>query len=654
MTSLLTHFHFIEPRWLWLFALVPVVGWLIARRSGQSRVLSRIADPDLLPYLLDGSPSSSRAPVSAFVLAASLAILALAGPSWDRQSQPLFAERAAQVVVVSMAPQMLSHDVVPDRLSRARYKVRELYQANQDGMNALIAYTGEAFTVAPLTTDAHSVDDLLTALSPDTMPVAGDDPAKAIDLAADLIHRAGLHGGSIVLVTDRADAAAATAAGRARAAGDRVSVLGMGTARGGPIPAADGGFVKDENGVMLMAPRDDASLAAVATSGGGHFAPLADGSSDVTALAAVLKHDGDEKAVAGASSGEWQDRGPWLLLPLLPLAALAFRRGWMLVLALALIPLSPARASSATDLFRTRDQQAAQALQQGDAKRAQSLAASTTLKGAAAYKAGDYASAEASLKQSTDTDSQYNLGNALAKQQQYEDAIAAYDRALKANPGNADAAANRKAVEDFLKQQKQQDKNTPKDDRNPQGKKPNDGQQGKSGGDDGKQGDPKGKDGNDGKDGGQDGKPGDQNDKEGNDGKDGKDGKGADDRSGADKGDANKNAPGKDGEGKPKPPEGGDPQAKSAADKAQADRAQQALKEKMDAALAGKQGEQQAQDKKDGPHDLGEMSGKDASSRLPADVQRSLQRVPDDPGGLLRRKFMLEYQQRHGVAEPEE
>ena len=233
MTTGLRDFHFIEPRWLWLLVLVPVLAWLVGRRPAQQRVLARLADPALLPYLLDGEPSATRAPVAAFVSAALLAIVALAGPTWDKQAQPLFAERAAQVVVVSMSPHMLSHDVVPDRLSRVRYKVRELYAANGDGMNALIAYTGEAFTVAPLTTDAHSVDDLLTALAPDTMPVEGDDPGKAIDQAADLIRHAGLHGGSIVLVTDRADAEAVAAARRARAAGDRVSVLGIGSVRGG-------------------------------------------------------------------------------------------------------------------------------------------------------------------------------------------------------------------------------------------------------------------------------------------------------------------------------------------------------------------------------------------------------------------------------------
>lgn len=642
MNRWLADFHFLEPRWLWLLVLIPFIAWLVGRRSGSSRALSRLADPELLPYLLDGKPVASRMPVTAVVAASALAVLALAGPAWDRQSQPLFAERAAQVIVVSMSPHMLAKDVVPDRLSRLRYKVRQLYAANRDGMNALIAYTGEAFTVAPLTTDAHSVDDLLTALSPDTMPVAGDDPGKAIDMAADLIRHADLRGGSIVLVTDRADAAAAAAAGRARAMGASVSVLGIGTTRGGPVPTDDGGFLRDDHGGIAMAARDDATLSAVAAAGGGRFVTVADGGTDVAALREFLQGDGDGegKAVAGANAGEWQDRGPWLLLPLLPLVALAFRRGWLLVLLLACMPWSPAaRADGVADAFRTRDQQAAQALRDGDAKRAQALAQSAGLRGAAAYKAGDFPAAETALASGKDSDSQYNLGNALAKQQRYEDAIAAYDRALKIDPHNEDAAANRKTVADYLKQQKdaaknKQDKNGKQDPKN----KDKD-QQGSSGQQD--------KDQSSGQEDGKDKQDGQQGQQSGADGKDGQDvEKGAQDKAGeGEGGDKAKD------NGKGQAPQG-DATAKSAAEQAQADRAQAALKEKMDQALAGKAAQQDA--KKDGKaHDLGELSASDAASKLPPDVQRALLRVPDDPGGLLRRKFMLEYQRRHGT-EPEE
>lgn len=632
MNALLSPFHFLQPHWLWLLLLVPLLAWAMLRRSPEVRVLSRLADPALLPYLLDGTPRASRLPAWAVASAAVLGIVALAGPTWDHTTEQLFSERAAQVVVVSMSPRMLARDVVPDRLSRVRYKVRELYASNSDGMNALVAYTGEPFIVAPLTTDAHSVDDLLSALAPDTLPVGGDDAGKAIDQAIELIRHADVRGGSIVVVADRVDAGATAAARRAVAAGDRVSVLGIGTPRGGPITTDDGQFLKDDQGSIVMGPRDDGSLRALATAGGGAYAVAADDRSDITAMAAALRDASKAKAEDGQGSARWEDRGPWFLLPLLPLVALGFRRGWLLVLALAILPAAPSRAASVSDLFRTRDQQAASALAKGDAKQAQALAASANLRGAAAYRAGDYAAAEAALQGATDSDGQYNLGNALARQQQYEQAIAAYDRALKTNPANADAAANRKAVEDFLKQQ-QKDK---KDDQGAKGKK--DGQPDKKPGEQGKDQQ------------GQQGQQGQQDDAS-------KGQQGGQSAGGQDQKDQQQGSPGQAGEGegkdkgsdagKAQPPQG-DANGKSAAERAQAEQAQQALKEKMDAALAGQQ-----KGGKGDQHDLGQLSESDASSKLPADVRRQLMRVPDDPGGLLRRKFMLEYQRRHG-AEPEE
>ncbi len=616
MNAALSAFHFIDPRWLLLLLVLPVLLWIVSRRSGEERLLSRLVDPVLLPFLLDGQGRARRWPAAAFALAWILASLALAGPSWDRQPQPLYASRGAQVVALSMSSHMLARDIVPDRLSRARYKVRDLFAANSDGQNALIAYAGESFVVAPLTSDAHSVDDLLDALAPDTMPVDGDDAAKAIEQGVDLVKHADAKGGSLVLVTDGAGARAIDAARRARDAGVRVSVLGIGTAHGAPIADSDGGFLKDENGAVVMAARDEAALSALARAGGGRYVPLATDRSDVDALRAELVRDVDADTVSGQQGSEWQDRGPWLLLPLLPLLALAFRRGWLMVLALALLPLaSPqAHADGLQDLWRTRDQQAAQALKAGDAKKAQQLARDPALAASAAYKAGNFADAQTGFAPLPGTDAQYNLGNALARQGKYEDAIAAYDRAIKASPANADAVANRKAVEDWLKQQKQQSDQNDKDQKqgqNGQGKS-------SSGQDDAKS------------DQSSQGKQGEQGDKDKSDAQ-------KSDKPGAPKQD------GKQGTGEDDP-------AQAAEQKAQAERAQQALKEQMDKAMA-EQGKKPA----DQPHELGAAaSADDPDSKLPANMRQALQRVPDDPGGLLRRKFMLEHQRRQGANVEEE
>ncbi|MFK2902937.1 VWA domain-containing protein [Dyella ginsengisoli] len=630
MMAALHAFHFLRPLWLLGLLVLPLLVWRGTRADAGVRELSRLVDAALLPHLLTGRPASRRASTALLALGWTLATLAFAGPTWSRQPQPLYAERAAQVVAMSLSPRMLAKDIAPSRLDRAKYKARDLFASNRAGQNALIAYAGEAFVVAPLTSDAGSLDELLDALAPDTMPTEGDNAAQAIEQGVKLVAQAKAGGGSLVLITDRADAAAQAAARRALAQGVRVSVLGVGTAGGGPVPLAEGGFLRDAQGNLELARRDDAALAALAAAGGGRYVPASDDHSDIDALHAQLR-GGDATASDDASSEQWLDRGPWLLLPLLAVVALGFRRGWLLVLPLVLVPLllpGTAHADGWRDLWLRPDQQAARALQHGDVATARKLARDPALRGAAAYRGGDYATAAQALAPLPGTDAQYNLGNALAKEQRYKEAIAAYDRALARDPANADAKANKQAVEDWLRrqQEKQQDdaNNDSKDHQGKDGQQ--NGQDGQSSSKDKPSDQGKPKPGDSGQ--GQSGKPADQPDKN------------AQDQAQKPGNDASQDA------GKPQTAE------QRAAEQARAEAARKALQQQMDQALA-KQGKPSKADP-DQPHQLGLPDDSDPSSRLPAEVRQALQRVPDDPGALLRRKFELEYRQRHGGAPAED
>ena len=640
MSAALMQFHFLRPWWLLALLVLPWLLWQAARRGRGLQALSRLVDAELLPQLLQGQAGRQRLPLGLLALAWLLAVLALAGPTWSRVEQPLYARRAAQVVAISLSQRMLSHDVAPSRIDRARFKAHDLLAANRDGLNALVGYAGEAFVVAPLTSDMHSLGTLLDAMAPDTMPVDGDNAAAAIARGAALIRDAKVGGGSLVLITDSADTAAQDAARKARAEGVRVSVLGVGTPQGAPVPLPGGGFLHDAQGHLQLAARDDAALAAVAAAGGGRYAPMSANDDDVAVLRGEL-HAGSTQLAQGQLGDEWQDRGPWLLLLLLPLAALAFRRGWLLLLPLVLLPALPgtAHATDWRDLWQRRDQQAATALKHGDAKQALRLARDPAWRGAAAYRAGDYAASAQALREAKGSDAAYNLGNALAREGKYQDAIQAYDRALKLDPANADAKANRQAVEDWLRKQPPQDPSSSSR------------QQQKQGG----QSSPNGQGGNSGQDKQNPGKQG-QGGRNENDGKAGQSQQQGD---GSKQGqqDASNGA----GNSSPDKAKQGDQQAsgnpgaqqdqqqptpeQQAAQQAQAAKAQQALKQQLDRQL-GAAGQSAA--KQPPAHQLGAEGADDAQAKLPADLRQALQRVPDDPGALLRRKFELEYQRRHG------
>ena len=649
MMQALQQFHFLRPWWLLALALLPLWWWLGMRRSGAQVQLSRLVDAELLPLLLRGRAASGQLSAWLFALGWVLASLALAGPTWSRVAQPLYASRGAQVVALSLSQHMLARDVAPSRLDRSRLKAHALLASNRDGLNALVAYAGEAFVVAPLTTDANSLDDLLDALAPDTMPVDGNNAALAIQSAVTLIHDAKASTGSLVLITDQADAAAIAAARSADAAGVRVSVLGVGTPHGGPVPQSGGGFLHDAQGNIALVGRDDAALAAVARAGGGIYVPMQLDDSDVAALHAQLR-GGSSSKVKGQVGDEWQDRGPWLLLPLLLIVAIGFRRGWLLLLPLVLLPLwpVPAMAGSWSNFWQRPDQQAAQALRNGDAARAQKLARDPAWRGAAAYRAGDYAAAAQALQKASGADATYNLGNALARQGNYQEAIKAYDRALKLAPNDADAKANRKAVEDWLQNQKQKQKQKSSAESS-KNKSTEDSK--KQSGQDGDNGQPSasGKTGEDGKT-PPDDKAGQKDASSAADqsksGKGTPDKKNGPDQSGQDQ-NGEKNSPST--QSNPSQANTPPPTAEqAAAQKQRTEQAQQALQQQMDKAL-GKPSANAA-DKSAQPHQLGAMPQDGLPKTMPADLRQALQRVADDPGALLRRKFEREYQLRHGGA----
>jgi len=640
--SAFADFHFLRPLWLLLLLAIPAF-WLLRRRGrAQAGAWRDVIDAHLLPHLIERiDAGSGRAGIALAIALWTIACAALAGPAWEREPMPLYHNQAARVLALELGATMMAEDDKPSRFERARYKLVDILDRSKDYQTALIGYAGEAFVAAPLTDDIGTVRNLVDALDPSTMPVAGNRAAGAINQAARLIRQAGLHAGDVILLADSADSAAVTAARKAREQGLTVSVLGIGSAAGAPVALAQGDFLKDDNGNVIVARRDDASLRAVAEAGGGRYATLTADASDIDSLLVdrtATAAEGSDASVAEdlATSTRWRDRGPWLLLLLVPFAALAFRRGWLMVVALVLlVPMPRAQAASFEDLWLRSDQQAAAALAKGDANAAASVARSPDWHGTATFRSGDYASAAADYANVEGADGAYNEGNALAKLGRYDEAIAAYDRALEIAPGMEDAKANKEAVEAWLKrqQQKQQGKSSQKQNSKSDSKDQKSSQD-KSDQSEDKDQQQSGEQNSDQRQSDQQQQGSSKSDQEDADKQQGSD---SQQQSGNDE-DKQQSSEGTQGETSepqsPVEPSQGKPSSEQ----------QQALSKAIDQSLAA--GAKPANDGKS----AAAVAEDEATQEKRQALEHLLQRVPDDPGGLLRRKFLLEHQRReqHG------
>jgi Ca-activated chloride channel family protein len=467
--------HFLRPQWFLalvpLLALLLLLGW----RRAQDQVWRPLVDAHLLPHLLVGSEGTPRRlPIGLLALGWLLAVLALAGPAWERLPVPVFAVDVKRVILLDLSPSMNAADVPPSRLGRARFEVLDLLRASREGQVALVAYGPEPFVVSPLTGDAQTIADQVPRLTSDLIPVPGPRrTARALEAAAELLSQGGAGPGEVILISDgvgaaasgAADQASSVAAARALAgAGHRVSVLAVGTPEGAPVPGAAGGFASDAGGAIPLSRLDRQGLEALARAGGGRYVELDPGDQDTRALVDDSPRIQSELvAQEGLTADQWREEGPSLLLALLPLAALAFRRGWLIpVLAcVVLLPPAPGWALDWDALWQRPDQRAARAYAAGDPAAAASAFQDPAWRAAARYRAGDYGGALGDLAGLAGPEADYNRGNALARQGELDEAIAAYERALEQDPSLEDAQANLELLRRLKEQQERQEQQDP-------------------------------------------------------------------------------------------------------------------------------------------------------------------------------------------------
>lgn len=590
--------HFLRPEWLWALLALPLILALAVYRQRRSDAWRQAVDAHLLPHLLAaGAKRRVRLPW-ALLLGWTLASLAMAGPSWRQQAQPMFQPSAPLLVVLDLSSRITATDLPPSRLLQARAKVGELLRARQGGQVGLVVYADDAYTVAPLTDDGSNVALYLDALSPDVMPRDGQRADRGIDWATRLMRQIGALQGQILLVSDQADSEAALAAAQARSLGLQVSVLGLGT------PA--GAAYRDGNGQIRQAALDEGSLRAVATAGGGRYARISADDSDLRALGVLDARDGTAAQRPGEGK-QWRDEGFWLLPPVMLLALLAFRRRAVLAAVLA-VGLLPWMNDTQAQAPATPVSQPAQGTLW---KRSDQLQHQRLAEGVQAYRKGDFATARRQFEGIDSDAGWYNLANTLAREGNYDDAIAAYDRALELHPGMADAVANRAVVDAARKRRPSGGGQGPD-----QQKPPQNGQQKQPQGQQNPQGQPKQAQQQPGQGqppSGQQGQP-----------------KAGDNHA------QSEPQPGERGrDGQQAPPQVEDAKAQAQADEQQRQRMQQAMQQAREGE-AGKGGK---------PVPGGE-GGTPRQREEQQAVEAWMRRVPDDPGALLRAKFQLENERR--------
>jgi len=598
---MIADFHFLRPAWL--LALIPMLLlllWLRNVKSGRG-VWHSVCDAHLIPFVLETASSSGR-PRSLLLsgIAGVLAIVALAGPVWHKLPQPVFRQQSALVILLDLSRSMDAGDVKPSRLERARLKLLDLLQMRKEGQTALVVYAGDAFTVTPLTDDTDTISSLVHSLSTSLMPAQGSRSDRAVDQALDLLSRGGVRGGALLLVTDGVDESRVEEiATKVVRSGHRLSVLGTGTPDGAPIPDAEGGFVKDTMGQIVVPKLNEEMLVKLAVQGGGIYTPLRIQDDDIELLLRQFDAASDSKDVVSTQlqTDRWREEGPWLLLLLLPLATLAFRKGLLIAVICAGIHWpDSAVALEWDDLWFNTNQRGVHEMEAENFAAAASRFSDTRWKAAALYRAGEYEEAAEQLEGMTDPEANYNRGTALARAGRIEEAIESFEETLEQRPDHADARHNLELLRQLKNQQQQQ----PGQSNNDEQEQPRqaDGSQGQSGQDQ------QGKSGENG--------PSDQQSERNEDSEVSETGSQSAEPNGAEQDDG--------------------------------DTGQEQSAEEQDSTSNGETNRDVSENEPGPPVQADSDSQQTEEQQA---IEQWMRRVPDDPGGLLRRKFRHQYTQRN-------
>ena len=622
------NFHFLRP--LWLLGFIPALvlfGFTWYMRVQSSR-WNKAIDRSLLPHLLDKKQGRRQGwPLLVLFLAWLLTSFSLAGPVWKKLPQPVQQKEDAVVIIQDLSLSLYAQDLLPNRLIRAQHKLKDILDARKEGTTALIVYSGDAHIVAPLTDDSKTIAAMVPALSPGIMPSYGSNVTEAVEIGLQLFKDAGVGQGKILLLTDEVTEDSANRIIRIlRGKSVVLSVLGVGTRDGGPIPKNDGGFMKDNDDNIIIPRLNSPVLEDLAESNGGHYREI---TLDDTDIGYLLKDEpllkpGNEFKKVDREFDQWEEMGPWLLLVILPLALLAFRRGWIVVVVFAvMLSGQKSHAMSWDDLWQRKDQQGAKALAEDDPQQAADLFTSPQWKGIAEYQAGNYVEAVEEFGQSESADNLYNRGNGLAKTGKLEEAVKAYEQTLQLDPDMEDARVNKELVEKLIRQQQEQQKQEENQD-NEQNQESNDGEQQKDSQGKGQADQSSGQD----QQNQQDQQSEDENKQGNNSGR-------QEEQSGGQE--KTEEAAHQDEQGSP---ESEQDKKQGQQPEGSEDREKQA--KQLDSQKNTEDTEGQEQDT------AARLSDDTLSDEEQQALEQWLRQVPDNPGGLLRRKFEYEYRRNQG------
>lgn len=448
------NFHFLRPDFLWLSIPLAIILILSLVGSREAVKWKKVIAPHLRPYVIKkGSESLKKWMQIALVFILSIATIGVAGPTWKMSEVPDKKLETPLVIALDLSQSMMATDIQPNRLERAKFKIKDLLAENPKARISLIGFAGSAHTIVPLTRDYKIISTHLEGLSPATIPYPGTNLEAALRLT-DTLTSVTTATAKLLLITDDFTNETFYLLRKFVSNGNNiVEIIPMNTTSGANVPAPRSkNPLKDSKGKIVHSALNSEVLNKLNSIENIHINMPTLDTSDMELLAKSIGSNLEFNEENDDIKNEWQDEGYWLIIPFAFFVLLWFRRGWVVFSLVLMVSLSSCSEENKSfkDLWETKDYQAQKLAQNGEFEKAGETYINPLRKGVAYYKAGNYEEAINAFQKDTTAMGAYNLGISYYKNGDYAAAELAFGKAIELDPENEEAKANLKVAQQIM------------------------------------------------------------------------------------------------------------------------------------------------------------------------------------------------------------
>ena len=326
---------------LYLLAIIPVlVSLFILAMRWRKKALNNFGEYRLVKKLIPmASTYKVRLKFGLFLLAITAIIIGLANPQIGSKMEEVKREGVDLMIAVDLSNSMLSEDLQPSRLQRAKQAISRLIDRLQGDRIGLVVFAGDAYVQLPITTDYSAAKLFLSTINTNIISNQGTAIGKAIGISLNSFDFENTQNKAIVVITDgeNHEDDAIEMADAAAEKGVFVHTIGMGSVKGGPIPIKNRygqlkGYRKDKQGNTIISKLNEEMLQEIAQAGGGSYIRANSTQSGLNALFEEINKM-EKKEIGSKIFTDYKDRfqifiGLAILLLLLDLFILERKNKW--------------------------------------------------------------------------------------------------------------------------------------------------------------------------------------------------------------------------------------------------------------------------------------------------------------------------------------